>query len=208
MGINYNILRAEIAKQSEKAILSKAKPLIKKEFDRAKTEMLNYFDEHDVTKEIKAGPDASSQFVDAATDSHGGNLYSLIGFSEGESPTEELRDILDQSIKLNISQVKRNVKQNSIEFTVPVVIPTIGEINEKVGKRVNLAWTGRPFTDLIEKGVTGFNKYLFRKDGFKSGVSESGTAIETKKPIRGGSLGKIKYVSDILKKFRDSILGK
>lgn len=205
MGINYNILRKEIDKQSEKAILSKVKPLIKKEFDKAKEQMLNEFDDNEVTRELEAGPDATSSFVDTG---HGGNLYSLIGFTEGEKPTEELRDILDSSIKLNLSQIKRNVKQNTIEFRVPVVIPAIGEINDKVAKRVNLAWTSRPFTDLIEKGITGFNKYLFRKEGFKDGTSESGTAIEAKKPIRSGSLGKIRYISDILKNFRDSILGK
>lgn len=205
MPINYTQLRLEIARQSENAIYAKVKPIIKETFEEKKGELLENFDNHEVTRELEDGPDASSSFIDT---NHGGNLYSLIGFGEGENPTDELRDVLEKNIKLNLSQTKREVKSNIIEFKTSVIIPTISDVNEEIGKRVKLKWTSRPFTDLIEKGITGFSKYLFRSEGFGNGVSESGTAIETKKALRQGSVPRIRYISDILKKFRDSILRK
>ena len=206
MPINYRNLRIEIDRQSKDAIYRKVKPLMQAEFEARKQVVLDEFDAHPVTQELEAGPDASSQFIDTA---HGGNLYSFLGFNAGENPTEAIRKVLQEDLRLNISQTTREVHQNTIIFKTPVRMPTLTTFHDKVGSQVPLEWTSRSFTDLLERGITGFGQYLFDTIRNFGGASRSGPAIQINKgTLRGGSAPRIKYVSEFLARFRSLIGGK
>lgn len=203
MPVNRNLLRLELARQSD-TIYRLVKPKIEKAFNERKQEMIQEFESHPVTKELSEGPQASSSYIKTAK---GGNLYSLIGFNAGENPTEAIREILEKDVRLNLSQVTREVKTNSIVFKTPVRSPSLGEFNNKIAGAVPLEWTSRSFTDLIEKGITGFGSYLFDNlRRFKT--SRSGPAIQIDSQMRSGSAPRIRYISEILANFRRSITGK
>jgi hypothetical protein len=208
-GVNYRLLRLRVSAQAENVILPKIKPLIKQEFDSRKAQMLTEFDQHGVTRELKEGaadPTSSSAYVDTRK---GGNLYSFIGFDHGTDPTEAVREAIDEQVKLNASQITREIKvDGSIIFKTPVRIPNIETVNEKVAERAPVPWMPRrAFTDMIERGITGFNKYLFDATRvFKT--SRSGPAIQVEHAVRQGSARPIRYVSQILANFKDLISGK
>jgi hypothetical protein len=214
-GVNYRQLRLEIDRQAETAIYSKIKPLIKQEFDSKKEAMLRDFEQHPVTEALKAGaanPEVDDGLVNTA---HGGNLFSLLGFEEGTDPTVAVREVLTDDVKLNLSQTKRQVKTDVIEFRTPVRIPNLETVHEKVGQKQRLAWTSRGFTQLIERGIPWFSSYLFDNRRRFGDASRSSTAIEAKNQktgglvkVRDGSFGPIRYVSDILARFKSLIQGK
>lgn len=205
MGINRRLLTKEIAKQS-KPIFAKIKPLMEASFERRKETLLNQFDNDEVTQALSAAALDSSIDDGIVNTAQGGNLYTFIGFNQGDDPAAALRDVLEKDIKLNLSQTKRDVRDTTIVFTTPVRIPTLATIHKKMADLVPIKeWTNRGFTDLIERGVTGFQRYLFDGDRMVKG-SRSGHAIQVKGwNIRGNGFRGIEYVSKILRKFRDSI---
>lgn len=205
MGINYRQLRLEIDRQAPEAIYRKVKPLMQQEFDKRKRETMQALDEHEVSRELEEGPDATqSSFVDTIK---GGNLYSLLGFKAGEEPVEAVREALDETLRLNISQTTREVRHDTIVFKTPVRFLSLADLHKRIAAKLPLEWTSRSFTDLLERGITGFPRYLFdREREFKT--SRSGPAIETEHPVRSGSTRPIRYVSEILATFKRLISGK
>jgi hypothetical protein len=209
-GINMRLLRLELDRQLEKQAdetFNKIKPQIKKKFNQAKEELLEAFDENPITQEILEGPGASSEYVSTRA---GGNLFSLIGFENGEEPTEELREILEQSITLQIQDTRRKKTSTGIAWEVPVNIPSLSEIDKKTASRNPLEWTSRGWTYLIEKGIPWFAHYLFddiqKRRTLKN--SRSGTAIQVKGTISEGresSFQGIPYLSELIRNFQKSI---
>lgn len=208
-GVNYRLLRLAVSNQAGKVILPKIKPLIQQEFDTRKEKMLNDFDINAVTVELKAGAkdpeNTASNFVDTAK---GGNLFTFFGFKRGNDPTIPLRDILDKDVKLNTSQTTRTVVGNKIVFKTPVRIPNLDTVAQKIAERAPVPWQpSRGFTQMLENTVAGFGHYLFDSlRRFKT--SRSGPAIQIDANLRGGSIRRVKYISEILGNFKKSITGR
>ena len=84
----------EILKQLNKqpAYVSYADKMIEQKFEKIKTQMLAEFDSHPVTIEIDGGITAqnTSKTLNNIT-----NLYSFIGFEQGDKPTDTVRNILN-----------------------------------------------------------------------------------------------------------------
>lgn len=204
MSINYRQLRIEMERNGD-AIYRKVKPVMLAEFNDRKGILLAEFDANPVTRELQAGPDAVSDVVNTM---NGGNLYSLIGFEAGENPTAVVREILEKDLRLNQSQISREVHANTITFKTPVRMPTLDSFHQRVAQALPLAWTSRSFTDLLERGITGFPQYLFDNLRNFGGKSRSGTAIQLPHNIRAGSTRRVPYVSAILASFRRLIAGR
>lgn len=159
--------------------------------EKNKQEMLNEFDNHPVTKEIENGPDASNISNTLAGD---GNLFSYIGFNEGDNPTEVVRDILNNSVKVD-SRAKISADSKGLKINFPISAPTLSEIESQTPMPFE---GGRSWVRGIEKGISGFSNYIFRK--FIQG-SRSGTGIQTESEIRTGSFKPTSYMKQILNKF-------
>lgn len=219
-GVNLRVLQAEIARQASKKITPKVERAIEKKFDQYKNEFLKDFDKHPVTKELKAGPNAKSIYVDVGnldTESgRGGNLFSLLGFYDGESPTEDLKASLDNSIELS-GKTKVVVTERSIIIQKTVTIPTFDTLKQQALEDNELEWSTRSWIDLVERGIPWFQYYLFRGGGFGE-TSRSGTGIQAKKKapkgqtsktpnqVRNKSFQGIAYLSQLLAEFKDKIL--
>lgn len=179
--INMPGLRKEISAQYSKKFIKQTQVLINKEVERIKNNMLQMFDNHQVTKDIKSGPGASNL-------SGGGNLFSLIGFDEGQSPTIALRQVLINSLSVKVYGGARQ----DISFLVNIDLPTQAEVRSATP----LPWAGgRSWVDEVEQGVSGLGRYLVKR----SPSSRSGAAIQVEGNVRASTMGPIPYISEIIK---------
>ena len=132
-----------------------------------KQEMLEKFDEHPITEELKAGANAANT---SGTITGDGNLYSFIGFSS--EPITVLRQYLASR-----GRVYKNSKQvkgiNRINFVFRVDSPKLSVIHDitPLPYEKGISWVRG-----IEKGISNIGNYIFRKT--KIGRSEMGIQAE------------------------------
>lgn len=205
MPLNQRLLRFAITKepQVKRVLIAKVRPYIELDYDTKKDQFLEAFDKHPVTQELEEGPKAFSR-IPALAEAEG-NLFSLLGFFKSQRPVKALRKILKDNITLGKTKAGV-VKGNKVTFVTPVKFPTIAEVDQEVAQdgKSKLDWTQRPFTDLIARGISGLPNYLFDLTrGWDYPPSRSGTAVQTHgKALRGGSVGKIDYVNELLGVFK------
>jgi hypothetical protein len=208
MPIYYRLLREEIARQAPKVITPKVEKMIEREFDKKKKKLMERFEEHKVTQELEAGAEATSSFLKV------GNLFSLLGFYADEKPVDQLREILNKDIYLDKS-TKMVIHQDTIEIQKQVWMPSQEDIREKTSSVGVSKWTDRSWLDMIERGIPGLPWFLSnlnwqhpkrQRPNFKT--SRSGTGLEVATNLGRGATGPIKYISELMRKFRESILGR
>lgn len=187
-------LQRDIFVKGEKIIKAFIVPLVEAKVRAAQEQMIKDFEKHEVTREIKAGNTASN-----TTGLLGGygNLFSFIGFNEGDDPIEPLLAIFHRQITHTI---KRTNDYGG--FLVTINMPS----KEELDSVAKIKWlNGRSWLDGIEKGLAGLNRYLYDDDyGFGSPTpSLSDTGIQAKHEIRNGvNYSETPYVSQILEDFR------
>lgn len=173
-------LKAQIMAESRKAV------------EKAKLLMLAEFDSHPVTKEINAGPRANNT---SGTLGGVGNLFSFIGFNNGDKPTREVRRILENSTKL--IGLKKTSK-GDMGFKIVIDLPN----KEEIRQASPLPWAAaRSWVIGIEQGLSGLGQYLVTP-----GSGRSGNAIEVKGTIRSGKFKNTKYVSTILSNLQANLI--
>ena len=155
-----------------------------KAVEKAKALMLAEFDAHPITKEIKGGPRATNS---SGTLGGVGNLFSYIGFNQGQKPTREVREILESSTKL--IGLKKTGK-GEMGFQIMIDLPS----KEEIAKASPVPWAAaRSWVIGVEQGLSGLGQYLV-----KPGAGRSGNAIEVRGTLRGGKFKNTKYISAIL----------
>jgi hypothetical protein len=170
----------KLEKRLKKEVLVKANKAVEK----AKLLMLAEFDNHPITKEIKSGPRTNNS---SGTLGGVGNLFSYIGFNQGQSPTREVRKILESSTRL---VGLRKTEKGEVGFQIMIDLPS----KEEIAQASPVPWAAaRSWVIGIEQGISGLGQYLV-----KSGGGRSGNGIEVKGTIRQGKFKNTKYVSAIL----------
>ena len=149
----------EILKQLNKqpAYVSYADKMIEQKFEKIKTQMLAEFDSHPVTIERDGGITAqnTSKTLNNIT-----NLYSFIGFEQGDKPTDTVRNILNQS------SYRKSMGNNSI-INYIFEIPTA----QQIFLATPLPWeTGRSWVKGIEEGISGLGYYVKIRKNSRSGL--------------------------------------
>lgn len=157
-----------------------------KTFEKIKREMILEFSNHPVTREILGGPNATNE---SGTLNGYGNLFSFIGFNEGDDPTEAILNLLHDS-KIQYS----NTANSGIMFTI--FIPS----KQAIFSATPLPWaSGRSWSEAIERGLSGLGHYLNREN---LNNSNSGTGIQVKSVLRKGSKYKpVKYISALINEY-------
>lgn len=170
----------EVVKRNKKAFQQR----IVAAFDKIKQEMLDEFLAHPVSVEIQAGPEAENS---SGTLGGYGNLFSFIGFNDGENPLEPIIELL-QSSRIEYSKDTQN------GFLMKIFIPS----KEDIFATTPMPWaTGRSWAEGIERGISGFGRYL----NTDSNSSRSGTGIEAQSVIRRGKFKNSPYISALLSKY-------
>jgi hypothetical protein len=171
-------------RQVGKALRVDFEKKVKQDFAVIKSQLINEFLNHPVTKEIKDGPSASNT---SNTLNGVSNLFAFIGFEDGYDPIAPI---------LNIFQ--------SIEITFGGEIPMGNKFNinmpisEDIFSVTPMPWaSGRSWASGIEKGISGLG-YLLRN---RSSLSRSGQAVQSSVKIRSGSFKNTPYISAIINKY-------
>lgn len=153
-------------------------------FNKIKREMVEEFLNHPVTVEIKNGPYAENT---SGTLEGYGNLFSFIGFYEGDNPTDVIEGLL------NLSDIKFS-KQTGDGFLATIYLPS----KEQIFAETPFEWAkGRSWAEGIERGISGFGQYL----NTEAANSNSGTGIQIETKVRKGRYKKTQYISALLKKY-------
>jgi hypothetical protein len=175
-----------IVKETIKQNKVKLQTQVVKAFEKIKREMILEFMNHPVTREILGGPNASNE---SGTLDGYGNLFSFIGFNEGEDPIEIILNLLSDS-KIQYS----NIADSGIMFNI--FIPS----KQKIFAATPLPWaSGRSWSEAIERGLSGLGYYLNRQN---LNNSKSGTGIQVKSNLRKGSKYKpVKYISALMNEY-------
>lgn len=161
-------------------------------FEKIKREAINEFLQHPVTKEIEAG--ANSQNISGTLDGYG-NLFSYIGFYNGDDPISPVVEVFQKSTIRFARLIDGGVIWN-------IFIPA----KEDIWNVTPMPWAaGRSWAKGIETGISGIGQYFYtlRED---LPTSRSETAIQTSKNIRRKTRFKnVKYISAILANFEKKI---
>jgi len=153
-------------------------------FNKIKREMVEEFRKHPITTEIKAGPYAENT---SGTLNGYGNLFSFIGFEEGDNPTDNIEGLL------NLSRIEYS-RETKDGFLMKIYIPS----KEEIFAETPLKWaTGRSWAEGIERGISGFGQYL----NTEAVKSDSGTGIQIETKVRKGKYRNTQYISALLNKY-------
>lgn len=185
--INYRQLRKEL-KPAMKTLgpVTYRAALIR--FNRVKREELEEFRENDVSTEIDEGNQATHR-VGILEE---GNLFSFLGFPEGEQPARDLARKLDKHITLS-KDFKTINNGDSIVFSFPINIPSQEEIEAATPSP---AIPSRSWVAEIEKGISGLAKYVYY-EFFRGGRSKTG--LQARKSGGSQRATPVPYVSKFIK---------
>lgn len=177
-----------------------------------KKNLIKEFEDHEITKEILAGPEAGSNFLSE------GNLNSFIGFHGGqaEEQVSAVKDLLKNEVRARRFAVKKTPKRNGVIFHFEVEVPFLKNIwaltpypNPPPG---NVERGGSWMDDIETRGVGGFEYYLYLfASGKTSPKSRSGTGLQTSgekthgHKIHSGGMGRRDYMKELLDNFRKQL---
>lgn len=191
--INYQIDMASInQKVAQSAKYNKAADaLARQKLLMAKTQLLNEFDNHPVTQEIKGGPNQNNL---SNTLGGYGNLFTFIGFPEGADPTDAVRSFL-----MTFIRITKKTKDRNLNINYSVSIPDQQDFNF-----AKMPWeSGKNWVSGIESGISGFNYYLSKA----AQASRSGGAIQVDGNLRSvNSSAGIQYMSKIIENFKERMM--
>ena len=178
-----------INSQSPKLLRKDFNDIIQDKFNIIKNQLIQEFLNHPITQEIKAGPNASNT---SGTLNGKGNLFSFIGFYEGDDPIQDILNILE-SIEVRFIKDIPSGNQFIINFPEP----------NEIFAATPMPWaSGRSWAKGIESGISGLGYYLFQK----SSKSRSGEALQTSVNLNGARFKNTKYISALLAKYKKQII--
>ena len=205
MTINYSIFRKvaldTIADNS--SIARVAFNSINDEFYVIKNNMINEFENHPVTLELKGGPTSDNKSGTIAPE---GNLFSFIGFDAGFDPTDPIRDVLSTT-EIYFAQEPKYAGKLKLRYAFPVKTPTFNDI-KKVTPMPQ--WTNGSWVERIERSIPNIKNFLYyteKKGGqlFNSDYSRSTAGIQIKGKL-GKTFERVLYMSEILQHFNSNLL--
>ena len=188
---NYQAIAESIA--SSATGTRRVNTVMSRKFAENKEALLQDFDRHPVTVEIKGGISA-----DNISDTLGGegNLFSFIGFDDGSDPIQPLRDALQDGVVL-IHSKRGEASGNKIRYKFSARIPA-----EEIRLATPLPWeNGNSWVEGVEKrGISGLGQFLYRK--FRSPKpSRSGGGIQTATTLRQATFKRRAYISELIRNF-------
>lgn len=147
----------------------------KKDFIAIKNKMMEEFNSHKVTREIEEG--SSAENISGSLPK--GNLFSFIGFIQGDNPTDDIREVLRDVFVIG------SIAVNSSRGTVSFSVPDKKEVLLAIWEKTPLEWApGRSWADGIETGLSGLGQYIYSSEGFNKDSSRSMTGLQTKSRIK------------------------
>jgi hypothetical protein len=186
-------LKASINKQLQKdpQIMAQTRAIIRGQFEVLHKKMMQDFESHPVTRELKSGSGSSNISGSLPR----GNLFGFIGFENGDDPTAQIEKLLSRT---EIILKRRAMGSNGFIWTYLVTAPSLNELY----KASPMPWaSGLSWVQEMEgKGIPNLGQYMFKR----SSVGRSGAGIQNSK-LSGGGRVKIDYVKSLLNKFESDL---
>jgi len=196
--INQRELFLELS-VAEPILVREASRVVQEEyFQPAVIKMQETFEKHPVTREIEGGTEERNISKTLRGGDATENLYSFIGFNQGDQPTQVIRDSLDPNNE-NGPKIKyiRGSQIDNFSFQFKVTEPNL----ENIYKETPIPWApGLSWAKRIEQGIPGAKKFL-AKEGY--GRSEGG--IQVKVEVAKAEFKPTKYLSKIIEVFRSKL---
>lgn len=189
--IDEQVLLKQVKKAIEPEGFRIAKIEAERIFRRAYNAMLREFDKHPVTLEIASGKRAVNF---SGTLGGYGNLFSFLGFEDGDRPIDELRQLLALGTSIRFT-VYRNMT-----WYFRIQLPT----QEAIRQATPMPWEeGSSWAEGIEQGISNLSYFLYGKFGKES---RSGAGLQAGWEINEDlSFERTKYLTTILSNFRERI---
>jgi len=171
-------------------------------FDDKKQELMEDFEDHEVTKELRYGglKNNNSALISK------GNLFSFIGFDKDENPASDLKTYLKLNITMDDQKPKITIQPNKVVYGFKVNVPSKNEINSNELFKTPDNWDSRSWIQIIEDGVNNALLYIFWDKGFGSPPSRSGTGLQLKGDKTAKNPAKftpMSYVTELLNNFKE-----
>lgn len=182
--LNLNSIREKVlnSTKTKAAAARLAKLIVEEEQEK----LIAEFESHPVTVEISNGPTTNNS---SGVLGGYGNLFSFIGFENGQDPLAEIREMINTPFKSTFS--KRSGK--GYEFIVK--IPS----KEDIAKASPLPFEeGQSWAAGIEKGIGGVTAYVYTK--FDKGRSKWGVQ-NSKKSKTVFAFKPTKYLPSMMSRF-------
>mgnify|MGYP003126402593 CR=1 FL=1 len=201
--INIKSIANKVSKSPK--VINKMEQIVNIRVENAKRMMVEDFDNHPVSMEIKAGPNAGNS---SGTLGGYGNLYTFIGFRSSARPIEAIASLIQRQTYLIRRGSKPQVKGRNLVRNY-----SINYMNEKEISSISAAqkpWESGSWIDGIEKGLSSFGYYMYKN--FEEG--RSGKGLQAKKggkaggspqKVRTSSFSPMAYVTQIVNNFRRNI---
>ena len=192
--INYSSVNLKLKKG-----LSTRAPRIKTKLEKAKRkafqEFISQFKAHPITREIAAGPHASNT---SGTLGGYGNLFSFIGFEQGDNPTTVIEQYIINKLRKAIKIVPNTRGGGwSVVFDTPSL--------DDIAALSPIPWAGgRSWVVGIHSGISGLGEYMYTQRAPRY-TTRSGTAFQVDSRLRGGRFQNTPYMIPLLKLLRKKI---
>jgi len=181
--INRKALEDEIF--NSKAVKQLIAESVEKQLSSQKEILINNFKTHPVTQELEGGDNAKNI---SGTLGGYGNLFSFIGFNNGDNPVSPILDLLS---KISIN---KNIRYKNGVFQLQINVPS----KEDLAAVSKMPWeTGRSWLFDMEKTISGLGAYLYGQ--FET--SRSGSGIQIKRKIFNRAFRPVKYFGTMYNKF-------
>ena len=177
----------KVRKDSSEVVRRSVEKQIQMAFNKIKTAMIREFLNHPVTEEIINGPEASNT---SGTLNGYGNLFSYIGFYDGDEPIKSVLEEFEKSTIIFSGLIDGGASWK-------IYIPN----KQDIWDASPMPWAqGRSWAKGIETGISGVGYYLYSQRRNMQN-SRSGPAIQTQNKITRPRFKNVKYISAILDKY-------
>jgi hypothetical protein len=194
--------RDEIDKQADKALQEEVFQQAVVDFDDAKDDLINEFEVDLISQEIAAGENAGNI---SNTLNGKGNLFSFIGFNQGEKPVQGVSNQLRNEIRLYKTAARIKRFTSTINFHFTFTAPTMKDIDSA---NPMPSWDGRGWVSAIRRGIGGFWSYIYWRT-FPPEKSRSTTGLQADNILRDEYYEPPDYyLPEMLRDFIDRIKGK
>jgi len=193
--IDYEAIKKEFNKQldSNTEILRAVEDIAQKGFKKVHAALLRDFNNHPITQELKAGPQATN--ISNTLDDDG-NLFAFLGFYDSDNPTRPIENLLE-----NIS-IRRTIRRNGFFYFRIDNIPDKASISEAT----QMVWgSGTSWAYAVENGDFNGDAELSHFIFKTYDTSRSKEGIQVKGEYSEDEFKPKPYMTEILSKFKDRI---
>jgi hypothetical protein len=182
-------VKVAIAKQlsNDKELQLKTRQIIEKQFRTAHQKLMNDFESHAVTRELRAGSGGSN--VSGTLPE--GNLFGFIGFTSGTDPVDAIEKLLS---KTDIIIRRRKMGSFGFVWTYLVTSPSMQDLYGITP----LPWANGSswLRELEGRGIPNLGQYMHKRIN----SSRSGAGFQNRNRPEGGRV-RIPYIKQLLQQF-------